>query len=473
MNFNLVHSQEKVFNFKCNQKSRLIKKRTFSLSNHVNGDLTILIKERNTVFAYLFDQDFNKKQHFSFDFKKKKRFNALLGYSVKGTEYSLIYTDNSTSKFLVATIDFDKGKNKLQEIELNFNKEKYLKTISHNNNLYVLSSTKQNKLIIRLLDDNYRFKIVKEYFLELDKEQKIQLSLFSFSNFNLSINTQSSNITKIDNRVPNALEKATQDNKVFTDEDNLYLFFDNKTASTLMYQINLNNFSIERKEFLYPVGKIDDYSKYNSYYVDGILFQIASSRQEMSFIISDIDGKLLKLYYFDKETPLHIKNTPIIQEKEIILPFDGKRELEKTSKFLRKISSGKVGLCVLQQHDGYHLTIGGVTKTQGSSGGFSTTPVTTTLGGNGSGQIASITTFNPTYSGYSSYTSTKSTYFNTKLDFEFNHIQEKASTTVFEKIEDYKKSLKYVSTEDIFFHKDQLFFGYFNMKEGVYELIKF
>ena len=471
LSFN-ASSQDIVLDFECDQKSRQIKKYTFSLSNSLNGDLAILIRENKKFHAYLFDETFKPKSQLDFESEKKNRFNELLGYTIKESEYSLIYSNSFKNKFFAQTVDFSNNTSELKEIKLEFEGEKYLKTISHNNNLYVLSSTRDNDLIIRLLNNDYEFETVKKHALELDEKQKLQSSSLSFLNFDLSSNKQTSNITKIDNRVPNSLETTSNDNKIFNDENNLYLTFDNNTESTLMYIINLSDFSLEKKKFIYPKGRVDDYKNYNSYYLDGFLFQIASSNKEMTFVIRNLEGALLNLFYFDKDTAIDIKNTEIVQEKEVFLPFDGERSFEETSKFLRKISSGKLGLSVYKKADGYHLTIGGVKEFKGS--GLGAGPMTsTTLGTNSRGQVIPITTFNPTYSGYSSYSTTKSIYFNTKLNFDFNYIKEEVSTTVFEKIEEYKEGLKYISAEDVFFHNDELLFGYFNMKAGRYKLVKF
>lgn len=472
LNLNNAIGQELVLEFDCDQKSRQIKKYTYSLSNELDGSLAILIREKKKIFAYLFDETFKPKSEFVFQSEKKNRFNTLLGYTIKDSKYSLIYSDNFKNIFFVLTADFQNKTSEIKEVELDFKEEKYLKTISHKNSLYVLSSTKKNQIIIRILNDDYEFEVVKTLNLELDKEQKLQSNYSLLLNFNLLSNKQSSNITKIDNRVPNAIERTSQDNKIYIDTSNLYLTFDNKTDSTLMYIINLEDFSLERKEFLYPIGKLDEYKKYNSFYVDHLLFQLASSNNEMTFVIRDLNGKILNIFYFDKETPINIKNSSIIQEKETFLPSDGKREFEETSKFLRKISSGKIGLSVLKKETGYHLIVGGVKEYVVNSSGFSTMP-TTTIGMNSAGNMVATTTFNPTYSGFSSYNRTKSIYFNTKLDFNFNYKKEEISSTIFEKIENYKEALKYISAEDIFFHKNELFFGYFNMKEGLYKLIRF
>jgi len=124
----------------------------------------------------------------------------------------------------------------------------------------------------------------------------------------------------------------------------LYITFDNVSESTLMYVVSLKDYSIERKEFDYPKGKLDDFKKYNSYFVDDKLFQIASSNKEIVLLAKTLEGNLIKSYYFDNQTPINIKNSLIIQDGKTALPFVTKREFEQTSKFLRKISSGSLGI---------------------------------------------------------------------------------------------------------------------------------
>ena len=59
-------SQEVVLDFKCEQESRQIKKQTFSISNSLNNNLAIFIKEKKNVQAYLFDESFNRISQFNF-----------------------------------------------------------------------------------------------------------------------------------------------------------------------------------------------------------------------------------------------------------------------------------------------------------------------------------------------------------------------------------------------------------------------
>lgn len=82
-------------------------------------------------------------------------------------------------------------------------------------------------------------------------------------------------------------------------------------------------------------------------------------------------------------------------------------------------------------------------------------------------------TYNPTYLSYNTYTTTKSTYFNTILNFEFEHIKGKQEPNMFDRVSAYKKDIKYITAEDVFYFNDALFFGYFNLKRSEYKLVRF
>jgi hypothetical protein len=81
--------------------------------------------------------------------------------------------------------------------------------------------------------------------------------------------------------------------------------------------------------------------------------------------------------------------------------------------------------------------------------------------------------YNPTYLSYSAYSVTKSTYFNTILNTEFKHVKGKLKPNTFDRVSTYKKAKKYISAEDVFYFNNELYFGYFNLKESQYNLVKF
>lgn len=462
-----LFGQKEVFSFNVDQKSKLIKKQTYALTENINNDLAIFIQEMKTLRMSLFDKNFNLKSEFEFNIKKNKHFKEFLGYKSKGEIYSLVFSNSLVSRFNLLNINFRTKTVSFKVVDAGFFDEMYLSTISHNNELYVLSSTKDNDIVIRTLNENYEFEVLKLHSLDLHKKQKLQKG-FS-QNSILFPTSKSSNVTKIDNRVPGSIELTSQNNKIYKQDNKLYLTFDGKTDSTLMFIISLTDFSIDRKEFVYPKGKIDDFKKQNSYFLDDKLFQIASSKKEITLVAKTLDDGIINSYYFNKEKSIDIKNSNIIQEGKTALPFVTTREFTETSKFLRKISSGSIGVSGYKKDAFYHFIIGGTKEVSNGPPITFSGPSSANLGNSN----IVITTYNPTFTGYSTSTSTKSTYFNTTFDFSFKHVKDKTQGNVFQKIKAYSKSLKHISAENVFFYKDQLFFGYYDMDIGKYNLINF
>ncbi|WP_147677744.1 hypothetical protein [Algibacter pacificus] len=465
-------SQDIVLELKSEQESKRLQKYTYSISNSLNNDLAIFIREKKNIQAYLFDNNFKVKSNFQYISSKKKKYNVLLGNKISGEEYSLLYSNSNYTKFCIITFNFGSKTTRVQELDFVFNDDTYLITVSDNNNLYVLTATGDQEISIKKLNDDFSLEVVNKQVLDLDKKQKLNLNKYSYlENWTgIFAEKEASNIFKIDNRIPNAIEQVSKDNKIYKQGGNLYLTFDNKTESTLMYIINLSDFSIERKEFPYPKGKLQDFKKQNSYFLDNVLFQIASSNKEMALLATSLDGDVLRSYYFNKETPINIKNSAIIQDGKTALPFVTTREFEETSKFLRKISSGKLGVSGYKKDNFYHFIIGGV-KEVWQGGGMMmpmTTSTTITLPNN-----VPVVMYNPVFSSFNSYTTTKSTYFKTKLDLDFNYVKGDVNENVFEKIKLYSDSLKYVSAEDVFFHNNKLLFGYYDLKNENYKLVRF
>jgi hypothetical protein len=319
-------------------------------------------------------------------------------------------------------------------------------------------------LTIRFLNSNNEFEVLKTFSLDKISEDtslvnsKIRLGLFALSG------TESSNITKIDPRVPNSIERASNANKLYQNKETLILSFDANKEATILYTINIKELSLSINSIPYPKAKInEDYKKYNSYIYQNKIFQIVCSRDEMAFQVKDLDGTLLKNYYVNRDMPIRFKNSPIIQEGTTALPFVTTRKLEQTTKYLRKVASGKPGINVQKVNGLYYITLGSYKYVTNAM----PTVSEPTMSSNG------FITYNPTYLSYNTYTTTKSTYFNTILNFEFEHIKGKQEPNMFDRVSAYKKDIKYITAEDVFYFNDALFFGYFNLKLSEYKLVRF
>jgi hypothetical protein len=216
---------------------------------------------------------------------------------------------------------------------------------------------------------------------------------------------------------------------LYQNKETLILSFDANKEATILYTINIKELSLSINSIPYPKAKInEDYKKYNSYIYQNKIFQIVCSRDEMAFQVKDLDGTLLKNYYVNRDMPIRFKNSPIIQEGTTALPFVTTRKLEQTTKYLRKVASGKPGINVQKVNGLYYITLGSYKYVTNAM----PTVSEPTMSSNG------FITYNPTYLSYNTYTTTKSTYFNTILNFEFEHIKGKQEPNMFDRVSAYK-----------------------------------
>ncbi|WP_439151074.1 hypothetical protein [Winogradskyella sp.] len=457
-----LQCQEVVLSFKNEKLSRRIKKDSYTIINEENNNVALIIIERKDAIAYLFDENFNNISAFQ---TSNIKFNKVLGYKITENKYSVVYTNDIRTKFALHQFDFNSETSQIIEIELNLtDDELFLDAVSYNNALYVLSGNNNSELSIRLLNSENEFELLKTFHLDkIGEDTALVNSKINLGSFALS-GTESSNITKIDSRVPNSIERASNANKLYQDKETLIFSFDVNKEATILYTINLDLLSLKVNSIPYPKAKMnDDYKKYNSFIFENKIFQIACSRDEMAFVIEDYEGNLLKDYYVNRDMSISFKNSPIIQEGTTALPFITSRKLEQTTKYLRKVSSGKPGINVQKVNGLYYITLGGYKYVA------NTVPMVgyPNMSSNG------FTSYNPTFLGYTAYTSTKSTYFNTILNFEFEHIKGKVETNMFDRVSAYKKNIKYITAEDVFYFNDKLYFGYFNLKESEYNLVRF
>lgn len=215
----------------------------------------------------------------------------------------------------------------------------------------------------------------------------------------------------------------------------------------------------------------------------------------MKFIVRDLNtSEILKEYFVKKEDTITFKNSPIIQEGGA---YDNYREMEETSKFLRKISSSEVGISVYKLNDNYQITLGGEKQIQ--SGGA---PMMMSMGGGSFVASTGVSVslpgyFSPSTFAYGSYANTKSTYINCLFDAGFNHVDGDMTNNVFDNINNFKDSEKglnkeakkltstnkpragsiskttSIKAEIIQKYNGHFLFGYFHSKKKTYYLRKF
>ncbi len=458
--------------------SNFIKDRTaFSLSNSETSDLALVIPDKRTVTAYLFNEKFEKIDSITAESLRIK-FKDIIGYRVTDKHYTTLFATQNKHFLGVVDFDFENNKTKTEQLDINLSGEEVLETVTHNNRFFLLSMNDDfDGLIIReLLEDGTLHRIdiqindpiaIKDLLTRRNKADDVGNRKGSI--FNEALPPE---IFEIDNKNPNSLDTTSKLNKLYAKDNNLILTFDNFEAFTLAYFIDLSDFSVTEKRFPHEMIDGEYLEKSNSFLFKDNLFQIAVNDDKLLFTISDFNsGVHIKTFRATKERPINFKNTNLIQKNGMFMGENEIRYLDDTAQFLRKINNGLPGIAIQRNGDNYQMNIGGTQVFGGGGGGVM-------MAGGGAvggpvGGMAVTVYFNPTYTSYGSYNNTKSIYIESLFDTEFNHIEGYPIKNVFDKVKEYQDSFKNIDAEEVFSHNDKVYFGYYNKKGEVYNIVEF
>jgi hypothetical protein len=470
-----LYSQEPVLNFQNLDFKRSIRNvENYSLADSKTNNLAIILGQKEKVSGYLYNPNFEKIGEAS-GIGLKRKYKETIGYIVTNeTTYTLVYGTSSRKKFGYLSVDLKSGEITSNEIEFKFDGEKYLETIHFDNRMIMMSATKKNALTLREFTSDFTFKTIATFqFDPEDKEQRLLERSFGFltNNFNTT-----EGITKIDNRVPNTIERSSSEKKLYHQGDKVYITFEDEESHTILNTLDLSSLELTTKTFSYPKGKIDKFKNFNSFIHGESFFHIASSRDEMTFQVKNFDNEVLKEFYVAQEDSIEFKNSPIIQHGSAYRRK--KRELTTTKQFLRKITSGDIGVSIHQENQHYQITLGShALMSSGGGGGFVGAPAgpiggTTVPVPNGGSLY--IPAYNPTFSSYGGYGYSKAVYVNGLFDKGFNHIKgEEFEDNIFDRIKEFQDELKWDTAEDVFIHNGKTYFSFWNTREQKYSLLQF
>ncbi len=432
--------------------------------NAENNDLAILIADAKNVYAYKFNDEFKLTGQLLSETKKRKH-KVLLGSSIINEEYQIYLTNKNKTSFAIVNFSFETNKNTVTEFLLPSN-QTFLQTISFNNNFFILSG---DKVAGKLYLNYFTKEGLKYHILDVttipfknnnEKEVIATDLLFPFSPISL-------NKFEADN--PHSIESVSEMIKMYLKEDEVHISFDNNNTITQVLIINLTTKEISKKTFNKPLTNVrKGKKKSNSFILNDKIAIIAATKNVFAMhLLNYSSGNFIKEYAVGKDETISFKNTPIIQKGGF---YNGYRELEKTQKFLRKITAGNIGVSVIRNKENYVFTVGGYVEQR------ATTPMM--MGGFGAiggiaislGNINSF--FNPTMYAYNSFTNTKSTQIKGLFDNNFNHIKgAEIPKNIFDKIKSTPRKSDIGYT--IFKYKDFYIRSDYTPSDKTYHLRKF
>ncbi|KRD11509.1 hypothetical protein ASE21_07320 [Flavobacterium sp. Root901] len=196
--------------------------------------------------------------------------------------------------------------------------------------------------------------------------------------------------------------------------------------------------------------------------------KIKSAPDEFFFTINDEDGNLLKEFHVTADTPIDFKNSVIYQEGG---DFGGKRILEKSSQFIRKVNNLNSGISCYNIGENTLITLGSVSEIKQAA-----SPVF--IGGVAGIAASAIAGFaigyyNATLDSFNSYSNRKVVKIECLFDKENNHIQGELQPLAFDKIRTFFDDNTDVSSQTLFKFESAYYLGYYDNKTKEYIIRKF
>ena len=194
---------------------------------------------------------------------------------------------------------------------------------------------------------------------------------------------------------------------------------------------------------------------------------ISATSDDMGFSVKTLDsGEELKNIIITKDDEITFSNTPIIQEGGM---YSSYREMEKTSKFLRRLGKEDIGVAVSKHKGNYVVTMG--SKKEISRGGAPMMMPGVGFPMASAGAFA--VTFNPTFFAYGSYSSTKATRIECLFDENLNHKEGEIPKNSFDRIKEAADKFPSTDAETVFRLDDFYIWGFYNKKLDKYMMYKF
>lgn len=460
--FSAIIAQEEVLRIENNLKTTddLIEK-TFAIIDESSNNLTVFLQDSDSIYAYLYDNKFELINTLKSE-NLARKYDQFLGSNVSNDRYNLFMSNKKNSAFGLISFLFEKQKASITEIDLKLSEESFLQAITHKNKFYILTAT-ENGLNLYVFNNQGNFE--KKSFDYSDKRflsNKNSLCTFNYCLAGYSGIPKTIEIQKIKSNNPNSIEVTSERIKMYVENNIVTISIDNASGFTQLIKINLEDFTsiIDNVQKPYVYSSNESYIKSNSFIDENNILQIVSTRDELSFSIKDLKTKnTIKEYRLKDNDSITFKNSPIIQEGGV---YDKYRELEKTKKFLRKITAYKIGISVYKINNQHQITLGG--KKQPTTGVGTGMGMPMGMAGFGGIPIAGFGGFNvffdPTMFAYNSYSNTVSTFINCLFDENYEHVEGEIKDNVFDKISDFKEEKeRFINAETIFRFNNNLYFG--------------
>lgn len=477
-----IFCQQTVFEKDIRLKSGFnIKRESLPIENKSKNEVVLFLLDRNEINSLVLNKDYQLIDSFT-TMRPAGAFTDLLGYSADSVGYHLVFTNDSKDEFMIKSILISERQIRMTTLPLGLKEEKFLESFQYKGKFYLLTIKKNSSFVrIYVIDGKV-----------ITRTGSIDFGDYKFSNkgytklYDVLLEEDGSpyimkpRLYYVENNHPNSLALTTKENKMYCENDTVFITVDNNVENTKLISIDLNNFSSHIKLINQPTITCTDKVKSNSYLLHHVLFQIKGCKGELNLAVKNVlADSLISVFHANQNEEITFKNSPLIQEGGLtLLVQDTEEELSTTKLALRKIAGSDIGLTVYPAEENIALTLGGYVEVHRNTGGGFASPVPTTTVTTSYGGVITFKTvnqYNPVMYSYHQYTNSRSVYFKSLLNaYDFNHVEGVAGDNVFDKIRKFTDPIKEdIVSETIFKVDDYYVFGYYSKSEKKYFLRKF
>jgi len=445
----------------------------FQVVNNEKKDVTLFISDKIKVKAVHLDESMKIVDSISSERPDTKKYDMMIGYNINGNNPRLFWASNDYEEIFTQLFDVSNQKVTTQQYNLVLKEEKILQKFSGSDKFYILTVIKKsNSLKLHVFDKNgvYSARVINLEGFHFFKSDYTKSDLYGILGENLLPFEAPFSLKNINVDNPTSLTDAATKRKCYFNNKTLVLTIDTNPDYTQAIVVDLEKYTAAEK--IIRSAGISNVSSTgykvpvtsNSFYFDDKLYILKSSTDQFFFSIKDLENNTLKEYSATADAPIDFKNSEIYQEGG---DFGGKRTLETSSQFLRKIVNLNAGLSCYHIGQNTLITFGGI-----SSMGQSAGQVTANQFGL-IGALVGAAFFSPTMDNFNSYANRKVVKIEGLFDNEGNHVKGDLQPLAFDKIRTFFDDNKDVSSQTLFNLKAAYYLGYYDNKTKEYTIRKF
>lgn len=322
---------------------------TLNAENTVTHDVFVFIAAPDSLSILKYNSAIFLKDKFvtSRQFVENK---SLLGYSFSEDGNPTLYWFSEQEKSIILIKYYLETKtSRALKFQVPLDEQSIITYYQKDNNFYLLLKYKEKQALTAFVFKN-----------GMAEEKFLDFSSFTFRDrrtqqktFNQILNENP--IEKMDSGEYNPLFNVVAKSKLYTLPNRLILTLDQSLRKTQLFDINLDNLEITEKTFIQPLGHKNARTS-NSFYHENKLYQVNVNPDELLFDIKDYNsGEIVKSFTVSKNDTIRFINSPLLMQVENRKPKD----LKKTSKFLKELSSLDAGLSVFKNKKNLFITLGG------------------------------------------------------------------------------------------------------------------